>query len=95
MIKFKVMPTEPKNLTVFYMDQSSIKLRWNSIGTYEANSVRYVIECMKCVEASALGSHRAANKKYSILRSTNCARKVKCEDYVQFTPPKDQIFDNQ
>lgn len=36
-------------MTVYYLDQTTIKLRWNAIENYEKTSVQYVLQCYKCV----------------------------------------------
>ena len=85
-------PPEPKNLTVYYLDQTSIKLRWDPISNYEQSMVQYKLECFKCVEH--------ANKKEFISteiirRNSLCSERVLCENYVQIVPKKEEIFENK
>ncbi len=79
------MPTEPKNLTVFHLDQATIKLRWNSIGNYQANTVKYVVDCKKCSDFG--------KKQFS--RQANCVVREPCDNYIQYLPNKNEIFDNE
>ena len=86
-------PPEPKNLTVYYLDQTSIKLRWDPINNYEKNMVQYKLECYKCVENSR--HERGFISTEIIRRNSMCSEKILCENYVQIVPKKDEIFENK
>jgi hypothetical protein len=119
-------PSEPKNLTVYHLDQATIKLRWDAIDNYAANKVQYKLQCYKCKEnfysssnvdtalssiepsisnAKFYNSNRLRNRMttYPMINSTHrrnkvnsvCAEKSPCENYVRFSPKKDQIFKNK
>lgn len=74
-------------MSVYYIDQSSIKLKWNPIDNYDKNLVQYKLECSKCIDSS----NKPKNRK-SIF---SCSERVACESYANFEPQKDQIFDNK
>ena len=76
------IPTEPKNLTVYHLDQESIELRWNSIGNYSLNTIQYIISCFKCSDNR--DSHNSM-----------CTNKVACDNYTKFIPDRNEIFDNR
>ncbi|CAF0783960.1 unnamed protein product [Brachionus calyciflorus] len=86
-------PPEPKNLTVYYIDQTSIKLRWNSIENYDKKLVQYKLECSKCIqnplETLLVNPSKNPNTIFS------CNDKIPCESYINFNPKKDDIFNNQ
>ena len=78
----KAIPTEPKNLTVYHLDQESIKLKWNSIGNYSLNTIQYIISCFKCINNSES-------------RNSICVNKVTCENYTKYIPDRNRIFKNE
>lgn len=84
-------PPEPKNLTVYYLDQATIKLRWESIKNYAAEKVQYKIQCYKCQEKTY-----NFHKSYINISNTNsCFRKSQCENYIKYKPEKNEIFSNE
>ena len=85
-------PPEPKNLTVYYLDQTSIKLRWDPVNNYEKNAIQYNLECFKCVESNARRDFISTDL---IRRNSMCSDKVPCENYVQIVPKKEEIFENK
>ena len=79
------MPTEPKNLTIYHLDQESIKLSWNSIGNYGLNTIQYIISCFKCIN----------NNDDDDSPNSMCTNKVSCENYTQYIPDRNKIFNNE
>ncbi len=80
-------PSEPKNLTVFYLDQTSIKLRWDAVDGYPTDKVQYKVECYKCDTKN--------NLNFGNAQSFGCLEKLTCESYVKYLPKKEQIFKNK
>ena len=80
------MPTEPKNLTVYHLDQESIKLSWNSIGNYSLNKIQYIITCYKCIHSTDTDEDSP---------NSMCTNKVLCQNSIQFIPDRNKLFNNQ
>lgn len=81
------MPTEPKNLTVYYVDQATIRLRWNAIDNYEQNTIQYIVNCYKCDKNNSSSSNTLPNSV--------CSNKVACENFVKYIPDKNLLFNNE
>ena len=81
-------PPEPKNLTVYYLDQTTIKLRWNALTNYDPTLIKYKLECFKCIGGNSNAQNDTKSKSV-------CTEKTQCEPYIQITPDKSEIFDNK
>lgn len=98
---FKIAyPPEPQNLTVYYLDQTIIKLRWNQIDTYDKSQLDYKLKCYKCIDNEGDIQSKRNSTEFVVssqLKSHNsaCLKKILCENYVQITPKKDEIKDNK
>ena len=94
-------PPEPKNLTVYYLDQTSMRLRWDPVDGFLPSQVKYKLACFKCKENYFLtGEASRPNPNATIistvLRSNSmCMDKVPCENYVRFSSKQDEIFKNK
>jgi hypothetical protein len=67
-------PAEPKNLTLYYLDQASVRLRWNLIdpaSSYDIAQIRYKLDCYKCAS-------NATNRQQK-----KCIERQPCESYIQ------------
>ena len=87
------MPTEPKNLTVYYLDQATIKLRWDPIENYDMSTIAYKLECYKCIERSSEmtdGQGAKARRNAGM-----CTERARCEKHVQISPNRNEITTNK
>lgn len=100
-LTLKAYPPEPKNLTVYYLDQTSIKLRWNQIDNYDKSVVQYKLECFKCIDpnistqTTPKSSTTSSSSSSSTSRTNGCYERQSCESYIEMTPHSDNLFDNK
>lgn len=80
-------PNEPQNLTIYYLDQTSIKLRWNPIETTQSNTVEYKLDCFKCSQEQQQQPQQLANNTFS-----SCKQKQPCDPYIHYPST---LTDNQ
>lgn len=71
---------------MYYLDETSVKLRWNLIDNYDKSTVEYKLDCFKCVD----GKEKKPNSKTTTTsmsttshQSTACHERQACESYVQ------------
>lgn len=74
-------PKEPQNLTLYYLDQTTIKLRWNRVENYDSSQLKYKVDCFKC-RAANVSTSSGSGRKLSPT-SSSCHDKTPCESYIQ------------
>ncbi len=89
-------PREPKNLTVYHVDQASLKLGWDPIQGYKPSKVQYKVDCHKCRDGR-LGFYtiQQQQQQQQQQRNSMCIQRSPCESYIKFTPMRNQIFSNE
>ncbi len=89
------------------MDQTTLKLRWNSIENFDKQSIKYKLECFKCIDSSSSSvssllktNNNNNNQTVSInlirIKSNQvCNEKAPCDSYIEIIPDKNEIYDSK
>jgi hypothetical protein len=85
-------------LTVYYLDQSQIKLSWDTakpLATKTKPSVQtqpldYKLDCYKCITPNYWIKKMKSSSSMRSKRNAICSDKIRCESYVKIEPNKEQ-----